>query len=236
MNSAYPLGFASYANRCNQFLAKAEPTPIKNLRNILFLIFAFLAFGIGICQNENGKAKDVEEIKISENEIDKPINEYLTQKLIPIRENFKRINSTENWTEIKQIDIWESTEGGFVNFYFQENKLEKIITRHFGETAQKLAEYYLLNGELSFVYEKLYKYNRSIYWDLKAKEENNDTEVFNFEKSEIMEDRSYFTDGKLLHQINNQDCGSPFASDYLLEEQERLLTEFKNLIKLIKKK
>lgn len=122
-----------------------------------------------------------------------------------------------------------------MNFYFQENKLEKIITRHFGETAQKLTEYYLLNGELSFVFEKLYKYNRSIYWDLKAKEENNDTEVFNFEKSEIMEDRSYFTDGKLLHQINNQDCGSPFASNYLLEEQERLLTEFRNLIILIKK-
>jgi hypothetical protein len=209
---------------------------MKNLRNILLLIFTFLTFGIGNCQNENGKAKDVEEIKISENEIDEPINEYLTQKLIPIRENFKRVNSIENWIEIKQIDIWETTEGGFVNFYFQEHKLEKIITRHFGETAQKLTEYYLLNEELSFVFEKLYKYNRPIYWDSKAKEENNDTEVFEFEKSEIIEDRSYFANEKLLHQINNQDCGSPFASDYLMEEQERLLTEFKRLIKLEKQK
>ena len=76
---------------------------MKNLRNIVLLIFTFLTFGIGNCQNENGKAKDVEEIKISENEIDEPINEYLTQKLIPIRENFKRVNSIENWTEIDDV-------------------------------------------------------------------------------------------------------------------------------------
>lgn len=209
---------------------------MKNLRNKLLLLFAFLTFGIASCQNVNVKAKDVEQIKISENKIDNPINEYLTQQLIPIRENFKRINTTKGWTEIKQIDVWESTEGGFVNFYFQKKKLEKIITRHFGEKAQKLTEYYLLNGELSFVFEKLYKYNRPIYWDSKAKEENNDTEVFDFEKSEIIEDRSYFANGKLLHQISNQDCGSPFASDYLLVEQERLLTEFKRLLKLENKK
>ncbi|MCH4552907.1 hypothetical protein [Aestuariibaculum lutulentum] len=209
---------------------------MKNWRNLLPLLFAFLTFEIGSCQNENDKSKDVEEIKISRNEIDAPVNEYLTQKLKPIRENFKRINSTENWTEIKQIDILESSESAIAVFYFQKNKLEKVITRHFGETAQKLTEYYLINGELSFVFEKLYKYNRPIYWDSIAKKENNDNEVFDFEESEIIEDKSYFSNGTLLHQINNQDCGSPFASDYLLEEQERLLVEFKRLIKLEKKK
>ncbi|UUV20753.1 hypothetical protein [Paenimyroides aestuarii] len=178
----------------------------------------------------------MEEIKNYEKEIDEPINEYLPKNLIPIRENFKRVNSIENWTEITQIDIWETTEGGFVNFYFQAHKLEKIITRHFGETAQKMTEYYLLNGELSFVFEKFYKYNRPIYWDSKAKKENNDTEVFEFEKSEIIENRSYFTNGKLLHQINNQDYSSPFATDYILKEQERLLSEFNRLIKLEKQK
>ena len=209
---------------------------MKDYRNLLPILIAFLTFGIGSCQNNNDKATNVEKIKISASEIDEPINEYLTEKLTPIRENFKRINSTENWTEIKQIDLWKSAEGGFVNFYFQKNKLKKIVTRDFGETAQKLTEFYLLNGELSFVFEKSYKYNRPIYWDSKAKEENNDNEVFDFEKSEIIENRSYFADGELLHQINNQDCGSPFASDYLLEEQEILLTEFKRLIKLEKEK
>ena len=202
------------------------------MRNLISILIIFLTFGIGICQNNNDKINKLTEIEISKNKIDKPVNDYLTQKLKPIRENFKQINSIDNWTEIKKVETLESTEVGLANFYFYENKLEKIITRNFGETGQRLTEYYLLNGELSFVFEKLYKYNRPIYWDLKAKEENNDTEIFDFGKSEIIEDKSYFSNGKLLHQLNNQDCGSPFASDYLLEEQERLLTEFKKLIEL----
>ncbi len=209
---------------------------MKKWKNLISLLLVLLTFAIGSCQNKSEKVKNVTEIKNSENETDEPINEYLIEQLTPIRENFKRINSIKNWIEIKQIDTSESTEGSFANFYFQENKLEKIITRHFGETAQKLTEYYLLDGELSFVFEKLYQYNRPFYWDSKAKEDNNDTEVFDFNKSEIIEDRSYFTNGKLLHQINNQDCGSPFASDYLLEEQKRLLTQFEKLIQLEKKK
>ena len=51
-------------------------------------------------------------------------------------------------------------------------------------------------------------------------------------KSEIIEDRSYFENGKLLHQLNNQDCGSPFKNDYLLEEQKRIKTDYEKLLKL----
>ena len=65
--------------------------------------------------------------------------------------------------------------------------------------------------------------------------ENNDNQVFDFEKSEIIEDRSYFLNGKLVHQLNNQDCGAPFADDYLLGEQKRIKTEYKNLLKVIEK-
>ena len=62
--------------------------------------------------------------------------------------------------------------------------------------------------------------------------ETNDTEVFNFEKSTIIEDRSYFDNGILLHQLNNKDFGSPFADDYLLKEQKRIKEDFEKLIKL----
>ena len=71
-----------------------------------------------------------------------------------------------------------------------------------------------------------------MYYDSTSMKENNDTEAFDFEKSEIVEDRSYFENGKLLHQLNNQDCGSPFAEDYLLEEQKRIKTDVEKLIKL----
>ena len=208
--------------------------------NILFIIMTLGIVTIASCQNNVDKKviqpNDTIQLTESLKQEDLAVNEYLTNELKPIRENFKRLNSIENWTQIKVIELWESTEGGEAKYYFQNKNLEKIITRHFGETFQKLTEYYLKDGKLSFVFEKSYKYNRPIYYDSSAKEENNDTEEFDFEKSEIIEERSYFNNAKLLHQLNNQDCGSPFANDYLLEEQKRLLTEFEKLIKLEKTK
>lgn len=170
--------------------------------------------------------KDTVELTESFNEEDTPVNEYLTDRLKPIRVNFKRINSIENWTSTNKIDLWETNEGGEATFYYLNGHLEKITTKHFGEMFQKLTEYYLLNGQLSFVFEKSYKYNRPVYYDSTMMKENNDTEIFDLEKSEIIEERSYFEKGKLIHQLNNQDCGSPFADDYLLEEQIRILENF----------
>ena len=175
---------------------------------------------------------DTIELKETFNQEDLPVNEYLTERLKPIRANFKRINSIAKWTTIKTKDIGETTEGGEANLFYLNGQLEKIMTRHFGETFQLLTEYYLLKGQLSFVFEKSYKYNRPMYYDSTSMKENSDTEAFGFDKSEIVEDRSYFDKEKLLHQLNNQDCGSPFAASYLLEEQKRINTDFKKLIKL----
>lgn len=174
---------------------------------------------------------DTIELKETFNEEDLPVNEFLTDRLKSIRANFKRINSITNWTSIDTEELSESTEGGEAKFYYQNGQLEKIVVRHYGETFQLLTEYYLLNGQLSFVFEKRHRYNRPLYYDTTAMKENNDTEAFDFDKSEIIEDRSYFENGKLLHQINNQDCGSPFADDYLLEEQKRIKEDFDRLIK-----
>ena len=160
---------------------------------------------------------------------DTAYNEYLADRLKPIRENFRRINSIATWTSTEQKELNESTEGGQATFYYSNGVLEKIVTRHFGETFQQLTEYYLLKGKLSFVFEKSYKYNRPIYYDSTSMKENKDNQAFDFEKSEIIEDRSYFDNEKLIHQVNNQDCGSPFASDYLSKEQMRLKTDFDKL-------
>lgn len=178
---------------------------------------------------------DTVTLKETFRETDPVVNEYLTEKLKPIRANFKRINSVAKWTKTEKKDIWETAEGGEANYYYLNGVLEKIVTRHFGETFQQLTEYYLMNGELSFSFEKHYRYNRPIYYDSASMKENNDDQAFALERSEIVEDRSYFEKGKLIHQINNQDCGSPFADEYLLEEQKRLKAEFAKLLGLITK-
>ena len=176
--------------------------------------------------------KDTVVLKETYNEEDVIVNEYLTKRLNPIRKNFKRINSITNWTSSNKKDLWESTEGGEATFYYSNGVLEKIVVKIFGETFQQLSEYYLLKGKLSFVFEKSYKYNRPMYYDSIVMKENKDTEAFDFEMSEIIEDRSYFENSKLIHQLNSQDCGSPFADDYLLEEQKRIQINFDKLAKL----
>ncbi|MBX3164180.1 MAG: hypothetical protein KF900_06830 [Bacteroidetes bacterium] len=174
---------------------------------------------------------DTIELKETFNEEDIPVNEYWTAELKLIRQNFKRINSITNWTSIDTLQLSETAEGGEAKYYYQNGRLEKVITRYFGETGQLLTEYYLLNGQLSFVFEKSHEYNRPMYYDTTAMKENNDTEAFDFEKSEIKEDRSYFENGSLIHKIESGDCGAPFATEYLLEEQKRIKADFDKLIK-----
>ncbi|RQO30319.1 hypothetical protein DBR32_12165 [Taibaiella sp. KBW10] len=157
----------------------------------------------------------------------------LDQMLHTIRANFKRINSMTKWTTVRNKALDNSSEGGTATFYYQQKRLEKIITRAFGEMTQNLTEYYFLNGEISFVLERTYQYNRPYYYDVAAMKANNDTAAFDFNQSEIEETRSYFEQKKLIYQLNNQDCGAPFASDYLDEERIRIESDIKTLLKYV---
>lgn len=166
---------------------------------------------------------------------DIPANEYMAERLKPSRANFKKINSISNWRSVEVKELRETTEGGEARFYTNNGDLQKIVVRQFGETFQKQTEYYLLDGKISFVIETSHKYNRPIYYDSSAMKANGDDETFNLTKAKIIEDRSYFEDGKLLHQLSNQDCGAPFEEEYLQQEQKRILTNFRNVIALVKK-
>ncbi|MEI3791979.1 MULTISPECIES: hypothetical protein [unclassified Chryseobacterium] len=79
-------------------------------------------------------SSDTVKIKESFRENDIAVNEYLTDRLKPIRANFKRINSITQWSSIKKKDIeGESAEGGEAVFYEQKGRLEKITARLYGE-------------------------------------------------------------------------------------------------------
>jgi hypothetical protein len=66
--------------------------------------------------------------------------------------------------------------------------------------------------------------------------ENNDTEVFNFEKSEISEDRSYFEKGKLFHQIRSHKTAGVLSQNDMTQEQKRITENYERLIDLLKSK
>jgi hypothetical protein len=168
------------------------------------------------------------------NNEDLPTKDQLEYRIKEIRENFKRINSIASWTSIDVIPLTESTENGEAKLYYENKKLEKFITQHYGEMGKLLTEYYLKDGQISFVFEKSYNYNRPIYYDTVAMKENNDTEAFDLTKSEIEEYRSYFYNNRLIHQIKSPQNTLLLNDDNLLEEQNRIIINFDKYLKLSK--
>ena len=136
-----------------------------------------------------------------------------SEEIKTIKANFTRINSIKNWTKIKEVETDDSADGGYINYYYNNDKLEKIVVRKFGESGQYLAEYYLLNNKLSFVFEQDTTYNFPLYW-----------KEFNDKKSKIEEFRYYFEDRKLILFIGK--------SKNYKTESENTLVEFDELIKM----
>ena len=216
-------------------------------RNLTILFTFFSLFSCNSKQHEIPETTKVSEIKKKANlsidsfllretfnQVDNPSNEFLTTSLKPIRQNFKRINSisSKDWSSVVTKDLESTNEGGDVTYYYLNKNLEKIVIKEFGETFQVLTEFYLLDKTISFVFEKSLKYNRPIYQDSSAMKQINDDQVFNIDKSEVIEERSYFEKRKLINQLNNQDCGSPFTDDYLKDEQIRIVNKYNRILKL----
>jgi len=179
------------------------------------------------------KAQDTVRINETFNENDTTNNKGLQKQLKPIQSNFKRINSITKWTSVKKKNIeGESAEGGEATFYYTDKGLGKVIARHYGEMGQKLIEYYLLNGQLSFVFEKEYRYNRPLFYDAKTMTENNDTEAFDLKKSEITMTRNYFENGNII--LINATTGRRYniSADYPDEQEKNIKEDFKRLLKL----
>ena len=137
-----------------------------------------------------------------------------------IQANFKRINTIGKWSKITQYETDDSADGGYINYYYNNDKLEKVVVRKFGESGQYLAEYYLLKAKLSFVFEKDLKYNVPYY-----------LKEFNYDDSEIIEDRFYYLNNKLITYKSNQDDGAPFSDSFIKNEEKRVLKEFNQLLK-----
>jgi hypothetical protein len=213
---------------------------MKTILTISIFILSFVACETRqqkdvIARSPKSKLIKAFEINESYNQIDQSTNDTLQENLNPIRENFKKINSikNDNWSSITTKFLEGTTEGGEVKYYRWNNNLDKIVTKEYGETFQILTEYYLLNGQLSFVFEKGLKYNRSIW---KNRADKDDEEVFDIKKSEIEENRTYFENGKIIFQITKNGNALLFTEEYLKRSKTEILNNFNSLIKTEKAK
>lgn len=164
---------------------------------------------------------------------DSSLPESLNAQIQVIRKNVERINSINKFTSTIQKELEESTEGGEALFFLNDKTIEKIVVHEFGETYQAVTEYFLQNNQLSFVFEKEYRYNRPIYWDSASMKEANDNEVFDFKKSEIIESRYYIQNETIIYRSVSKPESSKEAEP-IQKEAERLIANFHRLTSLIK--
>ena len=137
-----------------------------------------------------------------------------SEEIKTIKTNFSRINSIKKWSKIATYETDDSAEGGYINYYYLNGKLEKIVERKFGESGQYLAEYYLQNNKISFLFEKDMTYNFPLYW-----------KEFDYNKSEIEENRYYFENKELIHFIGKSTNSKTESKDTLDKFEELINME-----------
>ena len=188
-------------------------------KRIIFPIYLCALLTVIFSCVKNSEINNITQKKNKETTV--PKNTQTLTIIDSIKANFKKLNSIEKWDKIVKIDLDDTTEGGEANYYYLNNQLAKIVVKQYGENFQLISEYYTINNQLSFVYEKMYQYNRPITYDSVMMKENGDNEIFDFDKSEIVETRSYFDNEQLIQQISN-DAEKSTAKD-LINDYKYLL-------------
>jgi hypothetical protein len=141
------------------------------------------------------------------------------ERIKPIRANFIKINAKKDWKKILSLDLLDGDSGSV--FYYSKNGLEKLIHTNFAESGKLITEYYLLGGKLSFVSEREFRYNYPAM-----------TKEYDPKKTKVEHTKYYFENGKTFDVVSDQDCGSPFASDFVTAESKRLNEEFNRIVML----
>ena len=122
-------------------------------------------------------------------------------------------------------------EGGTATFYSKNDAVLLIEKVEYGETFRTEKDYYFddKSGDLIYMTERHYRYNRPIYYDEKAAKENNDTEAFDESSSTILTYHNYFENGKLFYRVNKNN--EPEKKNELDKTGNEILKELEKMYK-----
>ncbi|MCX6325719.1 MAG: hypothetical protein NT144_03555 [Bacteroidia bacterium] len=111
----------------------------------------------------------------------------------------------EKLTLIKKIDISnESTEGGEIICYIEDNKLCKATIEQCWESGKHLIIILFSNdNKIDTVLEAKVHYNRPFYFTKRTAMEIGDTEWFDDNKTKILKNKFFFSDGKIIDFTTN---------------------------------
>ncbi len=126
-------------------------------------------------------------------------------------------------------DLEIGGEGGTATFHTKDGALIRIETLHYGETFRSERDYRLEgeDGGLTYMLERLHRYNRPIYYDAAVARENQDEEAFDEGKGTVMRYHHHFENGKLVRR--SDDTGDPEDETQYERIGEAILEELEAL-------
>jgi hypothetical protein len=116
-----------------------------------------------------------------------------------------------------------SAEGGKIKAYYDDTILRKAIVSYFGETGQKIVDYYFWDNEIFFIFVEDYNYNSPVYVAEDLPKEG--IEAYDKKKTEGTQNRYYFTKNKLIRWIGPDKKNIDNKSPAFLKKQEELLKD-----------
>jgi len=134
--------------------------------------------------------------------------EQSVDKLIAnIKSEFSKINSNSDQLEVRDYSFFEgsiewSGEGWSLFSYYMDDKLKKIVITYLWEMGKTVNEYYYNEDKLFFAFHQERQYNSPIYVDEDYVAEDPTFEVFDMDKSTIIENRHYFHDWVMIQWID----------------------------------
>jgi len=143
---------------------------------------------IGNCYSQKSSTFSVNE----ENKIVLDIRKKFTEIENDYSSKYKRVE--------KELNDY-STEGGTATMYYNIDQIRKVKISFYGETGKSITEYYIWDNKVFFMFRKSYYYNSPIYFIKDIPEEG--IEAFDEKKTEVFEDRYYFSSEKLIRWIDS---------------------------------
>lgn len=142
-----------------------------------------------------------------------------------IRRKYRLIddNYLDNYLNISKDLMGYSAEGGKIRAYYDDSVLRKGTVSYFGETGQKIVDYYFWDNEIFFIFVQDYYFNSPVYVTEDIPEEG--VETYDEKKTEESVNRYYFTKNKLIRWIKPDKKKVDIKSPAFKEKQEELLKD-----------
>ena len=147
-----------------------------------------------------------------------------------------KINYNLDNFEKEDFDSYEfATEGTSGNIFFENNEIRKMHLEYFGETGKLIEDYYLKNGDLILIQQENYIYNAPIFVDSTMAIELGYQEGFNPDLTNIIEDKFYFNNNKMVGWIDSKLKSINPVSDTFETKESVLLKHYNIILEKVKR-